>query len=153
MNYLITLAPSIIAALALTFSYLQNRDAKKAEIKKILYAKQIDALCAIYEKLSVYVRSIDTQTDLAVANIDTASIDHAHEEFLSTYYKYSVFVPIAIEGMFQRYLEISTVTSKSMTIEQMMNYTPTDGITVKPANQPGYSKMLLREIKKLIELN
>lgn len=72
MDYLITLAPSIIAVLTIIFAYLQNRDNNKSKQKEMIHAKKLEAYREMVVVLSDIRRAM-TYYCVALGNPETDS--------------------------------------------------------------------------------
>ncbi len=118
MDYLVTLAPSIIAALTILLAYLQNRDNNKSKRSEIAFEKRVEAFREIYKAISDANENISevlnvsefAETSDFIAN-DDSGVSKLYSELLknkktviSVYHANRVYLPPHIDSLMQSYI-------------------------------------------------
>ena len=145
MDYLITLAPSIIAALTLLFAYLQNRDNNKSHMKKFAYEKRVEALRELYEYVSDFssvsmallqIRDEQPNSDNIMPVYRAWS--ERYDKLDAVYRKNAAFIPDSVDAIYRNRKKAKVYTSPNPPTEEILNQIES------------YDEAILKEIKKYI---
>lgn len=116
MDYLVTLAPSIIAALTILLAYLQNRDNNRSKRSELAFQKRLDAFAEIFKAFNDAHYTLDYLRDLLIEQesreekelrwvIEEAGmrIGLIDKEFIKVYGVNRVYIPAYIDKEILQY--------------------------------------------------